>query len=97
MGSFQTKLSNGVILFSDKPSDQAKQIYKDGGFSNQTEKILKLLQTYEFIPTEWLINISKQYNARILELRGGKFDGIKYSIVSKRIKGVFGFIYEGVY
>lgn len=96
MGEFQQTLASTMVETS-KPSDIARQIYKDGGFNTQTEKILKLLQTYEFIPTDWLASISKQYNARLLELRKGKYDTIKYVIVSKRLDGVFGFVYEGVY
>jgi len=79
----------------------AKTLWKAGGFKNQAEKLLKLFQQAQilnqgFVSTKALRNLFSQYNARILELRNGKLDGVRYYIVAKKIGNTWGFVYKGV-
>jgi len=101
----QLKIRQISLKLYDKeltPAEQAIELYQQGAFKNQAERMLKMFQHVKssgdsFIPTSLLSQNFKQYNARILELRAGKHDGIKRVITSARIDGEFGFKYEGRY
>lgn len=59
---------------------------------NQCKLILDTLRS-GFTPTIELRNIASQYNARILELRRGLYNGIEYNIVSVKRGDNYGFEY----
>ena len=63
---------------------------------NQKDTILKLLKEQDFVETrELLHNGIYQYNARILELRRGHHDGVKYNIVAHQVLGTGGNVVNG--
>lgn len=72
-----------------------EELWKDGVFQNQCAKMLDVFKTYGWVSTDVFSNMFKQYNARIVELRKGLYDGNKYLIYSERREGVFGFDYRG--
>jgi hypothetical protein len=83
------------------PEQAAKILWRKGAYRTQAAKMLRLFQDAQshndgFIPTYNLSNLFSQYNARILELRSGKHDGILYSIVAAKQNGKFGFRYKGI-
>ena len=71
---------------------------QEGNRKQQAHRILKLLKEKRFVTTSLLRTIACQYNARIYELRHGKFDGVKHQIKSETIEvqsyKIPGFIYQ---
>jgi len=65
-------------------------------YARQRQKILRLLDNEEFIPTQIFLQLGiSQYNARIYELRRGEHDGKCHLIESTRRNGIYGFSYRG--
>lgn len=65
---------------------------------SQAEKILDLLNDYDFVPTRDLLSAGiYQYNARIFELRRGKLNNTNYIIEPCEVDGLTGFRLEHKY
>ena len=91
-------------VFEERPFDaaaEARALWKQGAFVTQAQKMMALFRHAQirndgFVPTRALQELFAQYNARILELRNGKIDGIRYAIVAERRNNVSGFVYKGI-
>jgi len=97
MSDTQTFLGQDLENYSESAAIVSKELWKKGSFKTQGLKMLAMFKCYGWIPTTALSKVFKQYNARIYDLRKGKVDGTCYMIKTEIRKGVWGFLYEGVY
>ena len=97
MSDTQMFLGQDLENYSESAAIVSKELWKKGSFKTQGLKMLAMFKCYNWIPTTALSKVFKQYNARIYDLRKGKVDGTCYMIKTEMRKGVWGFLYEGVY
>jgi len=97
MSDTQMFLGQDLENYSESAAIISKELWKKGSFKTQGLKMLAMFKCYGWIPTTALSKVFKQYNARIYDLRKGKVDGTCYMIKTEMRKGVWGFLYEGVY
>jgi len=97
MSDTQMFLGQDLENYSESAAIVSKELWKKGSFKTQGLKMLAMFKCYGWIPTTALSKVFKQYNARIYDLRKGKVDGTCYMIKTEMRKGVWGFLYEGVY
>ena len=93
----QTQLLSHAIPNQGASAVATRELWKNQRFDSQAHKMLEMFKAYNWIPTDTLAACFKQYNARILELRGGKLDGTNYMIKSEVRNGNWGFKFEGKY
>ena len=97
MSDTQMFLGQDLENYSESAAIVSKELWKKGSFKTQGLKMLAMFKCYGWMPTTALSKVFKHYNARIYDLRKGKVDGTCYMIKTEMRKGVWGFLYEGVY
>ena len=85
-----------MMAYKEIKKNHSLDIYLDRNKHNtQCSKMLKAFKDREWVSTAYLRSFAYQYNARILELRTGKFDGKNHYIKAEKCGKLNGFRYLG--